>query len=62
MDRSLPALRPMNPTDVGTIAASVLFLGSGLLKISRQAGRIEEAVNGLRSRVDSLERERIGRG
>ena len=57
----MPALWPMNPTDIGTIVGAGLFVGSGLLKISRQAGRIEEAVISLRSRIEALEKQREGR-
>ena len=43
---------------LGAGAPSVLLILGGLLKISRQAGRIEEGVKGLYSRVDRLERWR----
>ena len=41
------------------VPSTVLILG-GLLKVSRQAGRIEEGVKGLYDRVSSLERWRDG--
>lgn len=42
------------------VPAAVLILG-GILKISRQTGRIEEGVRGLYGRVERLERQHDNR-
>lgn len=46
----------MTADELAWIVPSVLIIIGGLLKLSRQAGRIEEGVAGLYKRVDTIER------
>jgi hypothetical protein len=46
----------MTTTLLATLGPSVLLIFGGFLKVTRQAGRIEEGVKGLYGRVDRLER------
>lgn len=46
----------MTAADLAWVVPSVLVIIGALLKVSRQAGRIEEGVAGLYKRVDTIER------